>query len=84
MIPMRSLLCAAILWFAGLAKLYQHSAPADPFAGSWCSSSGIAAVSDDFLMFGHCWGCFAMLWGVLLLAFSGYSIFKKNTEQKRP
>ena len=71
--PFRLATLGAIAMVIGLVKYQMHRAAtaADPFAFAWCRTPGtepFQASGGEFLLFGHCWGCYLAAAGIAMLA----------------
>ena len=64
---------------AGLVKMQQHMSSADPFAAYWCRTPGsegaLVKSGGEWLILGHCWGCYAAAAGAAMMAFSAWQAF---------
>lgn len=62
---------------AGLVKMRQHMASADPFAAYWCRTPGsedalTGGGAGEWLLLGHCWGCYVAAIGAAMLIMAGW------------
>ena len=75
--PLRLAALGAIALVTGLVKLQLHmtSMANDPFLSAWCRTPGLESGSlisrsGEWLLFGHCWGCYVAAGGAAMLVYA--------------
>jgi len=72
--------------FAGLARLVTHAPPTASVAPTWCRTPGAPAILTDtgtWTLFGHCWGCYVAVAGLLMLAVAMYDLVLRHPGRAR-
>lgn len=89
--PFRLATLGAIAFVAGLVKLQLHAAAnaADPFALAWCRTPGSEAAlpaqrGGEWLLMGHCWGCYVAAAGAAMLAFATWRAWRLRRAETSP